>query len=350
MPSRPGVQGVHEHHVGFQPARPGARPRGRRRPHRRPPARARLDSSIFSPARTIASSSASSTRITGPPRASGNVATTSKPPPSRSPVRRSPPEHRHPLAHPDQPVAARSSGRGGAGAVVGDEVGSLAVAVRRPGRRRALAPASLQHVGQRLLGDPVGRHVQTGRQVDRLAVDGERRRPARWSARGRRGRRCGAGRAAARAGRYVAGAQDADHPADLVDAAPAQLLDLAPSAYALHRPCPTAAGAAPRPAGSSRSRCARRRRAAPGRSGRARRRRRPARWPPARRPARRPARSARGSGAARGATGSPAPSRTRRARRRTRTPSCSHRPPAARGPGRPPPRRRRPASAGVGCW
>ena len=108
--------------------------------------------------------------------------------------RASPPSGRGPLAHPAQAVAARA-GRAAvprARAVVGD----LDADARRrrdatrDGRRRRAGVA--QHVGQRLLHDPVAGGVDRRRDARRspVDVDGRPRCPRRAAPpRGRRGRR-----------------------------------------------------------------------------------------------------------------------------------------------------------------
>ena len=117
-------------------------------------------------------------------------------------------EQRDPLAHADG--ARARAGRApalGAGAVVEDRQLELvgAVAQAHLGAQR---PRVLDHVGQRLLDDPVGREVDAGRQRPRLrprprARPRARRRARARSARGRRGRR---EPARARVPRHPAGA------------------------------------------------------------------------------------------------------------------------------------------------
>ena len=211
--------------------------------------------------------------------------------------------HRDPLAHADQAVAAAALGAAvDAPAVVGDLEAERTRLVAHDAPSPCAGPGVLQHVGERLLHDPVRGEVDAARQLH------PRRRRTTTST-GTPGAveladepvelgEPGRGRVRGRAALGLVGlAQHAEHAADLGQRRAADARDRLERALRLLRVRVDDVLAPPTPAPRSRPSSARPRRAARGRCAGARRRRPGAPPPPSRAPARRPAPRARRSAA-----------------------------------------------------
>ena len=175
--SRPSIAGhpdVHHHHVAAAAARASATAAA---PSPASPTTSMAGSTskiLRRPARTRGWSSTSRTPIrhrAAP--SSGSRARDREAAAGARPGVELPAVQRDPLPHADQPVPAGRRSAPAPPAVVGDLDPQLAGAVAGSRTRTRRRRRVLERVGQRLLHDAVGRHVQPGRQRPRLA-----RRPA----------------------------------------------------------------------------------------------------------------------------------------------------------------------------